>query len=50
MEEGTSFAGKMQAILPTLPSGELLAFLGDGLVLSKVQIALMMRRGDFMSI
>ena len=31
MDEGTSFAGKMQVFLPAPPSGELFAFSGDGL-------------------
>ena len=38
MEEGTSFAGKMQVFLPTPPSGGLFAFSGDGLVPSKPKL------------
>ena len=39
-----SVAGKMQVFLPTPTSGGLFAFSGDGLVPSKAQIALMMRK------
>ena len=38
MDEGTSFAGKMQVFPPTQPSGGLFAFSGDGLVPSKPKL------------
>ena len=38
MDEGTSFAGKMQVFLPTPPSGGFFAFSGDGLVPSKPKL------------
>ena len=38
MDEGTTFAGKMQVFLPTPRSGGLFAVLEDGLIPSKPKL------------